>query len=70
MDSDKKLFLTQNCFSQEVVEPNFSMGRIIREKGNDLEFDPQILSKKIWMKYYPRKKIKEGQTSTENFSGP
>ena len=47
MDSDKELFLIQNCFSQEVVEPNFSMGCIIGEKGNDLEFDPQILSKKI-----------------------
>ena len=44
MDSDKELFLIQNCFSQEVVEPDFSMGCIIGEKGNDLEFDPQILS--------------------------
>ena len=47
MDSDEELFLTQNCFSHEVVEPNFSMGCIIGEKGNDLESDPQTLSTKI-----------------------
>ena len=47
MDSDKELFLTQNCFSQEVVESNFSMGCIIGEKGNDLESDPLTLSMKI-----------------------
>ena len=37
MDSDEELFLTQNCFSQEVLEPNFSMGCIVGEIGNDLE---------------------------------
>jgi len=47
MDSDKELFLIQNCFSQELVEPHFSMGCIIGQKGNDLEFDPQIISTKI-----------------------
>ena len=26
MDSNEELFLTQNCLSQEVLEPNFSMG--------------------------------------------
>ena len=41
MDSDEELFLTQNCFSQEVLEPNFSMDCIIGEIGNDLESDPQ-----------------------------
>jgi len=47
MDSDKELFLIQNCFSQEVEESNFSMGCIIGEKGNDLESDPLTLSMKI-----------------------
>ena len=43
MDSDEELFLTENCFffSQEVMEPNFSMGCIIAEIGNCLESDPQ-----------------------------
>ena len=59
MDSDKELFLTQNCFSQEVEESNFSMGCIIGEKGNDLESDPRTLSMKIWRKYYPRKKSRK-----------
>ena len=45
MDSDKELFLIQNCFSQEVEESNFSMGCIIGEKGN--ESDPLTLSMKI-----------------------
>ena len=37
MDSDEELFLIQICFSQEVLEPNFTMGCIIGEIGNDLE---------------------------------
>ena len=41
MDSDEELFLTQNCFSQEVLEPNFSIACIIGETGNDLESDPR-----------------------------
>ena len=41
MDSDEELFLTQSCFSQEVLEPNFNMGCIIGEIENDLESDPQ-----------------------------
>ena len=30
IDSEEELFLTENCFSQEVLEPNFSMGRTHR----------------------------------------
>ena len=30
MDSDEELFLTQNCFEQEVLEPNFIMGLYYR----------------------------------------
>ena len=41
MNSNKELFLTQNCFLQEVLEPNFSMGCIIGEIENDLESDPK-----------------------------
>ena len=53
------------------MEPNFSMGCIIGEKGNDLEFDPQINSLQEDLKeILSEEKIKEGQTSTENFSGP
>ena len=59
MDSDEELFLTQNYFSQEVLEPNFSMDCIVGEIGNDLESDPQTLYTKIWRKYYLRKKSKK-----------
>ena len=47
MDSNEELFLTQNYFSQEVLEPNFSMGCIVDEIGNDPESDPQTLSTNI-----------------------
>ena len=47
MDSNEELFLTQNYFSQEQLEPNFSMGCVVGEIGNDLESDPQTLSTKI-----------------------
>ena len=30
----KELFLTLNCFSQEVLEPNFSMGKTDRSMKN------------------------------------
>ena len=33
MDMDEELFLTQNCFSQEVLKTYFSMGCIIGEIG-------------------------------------
>ena len=46
VDSDKELFLTQSCFSQQVVEPNFSMGCIMGKK-NDLQSDPLTLSTTI-----------------------
>ena len=46
VDSDKELFLTQSCFSQQVVEPNFSMVCIMGKK-NDLESDPLTLSTNI-----------------------
>ena len=45
MDSDEQRFLTQNCFSQEVLESHFSTGCIIGELGNDLESDPQNSTK-------------------------
>ena len=51
------------------MEPNFSMGCIIGEKGNDLEFDPQILSTKIWRKYYPRKKSRKDRHPRKTSAG-
>ena len=47
VDSDKELFLTQSCFSQQVVEPNFSMVCIMGKKKNYLECDPLTLSTNI-----------------------
>ena len=67
MDSDKELFLIQNCFSQEVVEPHFSMGCIIGQKGNDL--NPQILFTKIWRKCYPRKKSRKDRHPRKTSAG-
>ena len=61
MDSNEELFWTQNYFSQEVLEPNFSMGYIIGEIGNDLESDQETLSTKIWWKYYPGKKSRKNR---------
>ena len=59
MDSDEELFLTQHCLSQEILEPNFSMGFIIDEQGNDLRSDAQ---KSFHEDLNPRKKIKGEQT--------
>ena len=60
----RRAFLTQNCFSQEALPPNFSMGCEICESDlrNSLHEDlKEILSEE---------KLKEEQTSTENFSRP
>ena len=66
----RRAFLTQNYFLQEVLELNFSMSCIIGEIGNDLESDPQTLSTKVLMEILSREK-NQGRTdrSTENFIG-
>ena len=52
--------MTQNCTSQGVLEPNFSMVCIRKYLGNELESDPQIsLHEDL------KEKFKEGQTSTK-----
>ena len=67
----RRAFLTQNYFLQEVLELNFSMSCIIGEIGNDLESDPQTLSTKVLMEILSREK-NQGRTdrSTENFRRP
>ena len=49
MDSDKQLsFLrTQNCFSQELLEPNFSMGGIIGEKLSHKLWEPLLVNQTL-----------------------
>ena len=49
MDSDKQLsFLrTQNCFSQELLEPNFSMGGIIGEKLSHKLWEPLLANQTL-----------------------
>ena len=66
MDSDEELFLTQNCFSQEVLEPDFSMDCIIGEIGSDLESDPQISLHEDLKEILSQEKIKEGQANPRN----
>ena len=71
MDSDEELSLTQNCFSQEVLEPDFSMGYIISEIGNDLESDPQnSLHEDLWEILSEEENQGRTDRSTENFSRP
>ena len=70
MDSDEELFLTQNCFSQEVLEPNFSMDCIFGEIGSDLESDSQNSLHEDLKEILSQEKMKEGQRSTENFNRP
>ena len=61
MDCDKELFLTQNCFLQEVLEPSFSVGCIIGDKENDLESDPQNSLHEDLKKILSEEEIKEGR---------
>ena len=68
MDSDEELFLTQNCFSQEVLEPNFSMDCIIGEIGSDLESDPQNSLHEDLKETLSQEKMKEGQTDPRKTS--
>ena len=68
MDSDEEFFLTQNCFSQEVLEPNFSIGCTIGEIGNDLESDPQNSLHKDFKEILFEEKNKEGQTDPRKTS--
>ena len=68
MDSDEELFLTQNCFSQEVLEPNLSMGCIIGEIGNDLESDLQNFLHEDLKKILSEEKINEGGTDPRKTS--
>ena len=57
----QRAFLTQNCFSQEVLEYYFSMGCIIGVIRNDLESDLQnSLHEKL--KETSEERIKEEQT--------
>ena len=61
MDSTEELFLTQNCFLQEVLEPDFSMGYIIGEIGNNRESDPQNCLHEDLHEILCEEKIEEGQ---------
>lgn len=62
MDSNEELFLRENCFLLEVLEPNFSMGQIFGEIGNDLESNPQNSFHEDLKKISCKEKIKKGQT--------
>ena len=68
MDSVEELFLTQNCFSQEVLEPNFSMDCIIGEIGSDFESDPQNSLHEDLKEILSQEKMKEGQTDPQKTS--
>ena len=68
MESNEELFLTQNCFSQELLEPNFSMGCIIGETGNDLESDPQNSLHEDLKQILSEEKIKEGEIDSRKTS--
>ena len=68
MDSDEELFLTQNCFSQEVLEPNFSMDCIIGEIKSDLKSDPQNSLHEDLKEILSQEKMKEGQTDPRRTS--
>ena len=68
MDSVEELFLTQNCFSQEVLEPNFSMDCIIGEIGSDLESDPQNSLHEDLKEILSQEKMKKGQTDPRKTS--
>ena len=62
MHSDKQLFLTQNCFSQELLQPNFSMGCIIGEIATDQESDRQNSLHEDLNEILSEEKLKEGLT--------
>ena len=58
----QRAFLTQNCFSQEVLESYFSMGCIIGVIRNDLESDLQNSLHEKLKETLSEERIKEEQT--------
>ena len=54
MDSDEELFLTRNCFSQEVSEPNFSMGK-------DRQIHWKLQETVEWLLLLTMKNLKRGR---------
>ena len=65
MDSNEELFLTQNYLSQEVLEPNFSMGCMYRKWSR--VWSKNSLYKNL-KKISSREKIKKGQTEPRKTS--
>lgn len=64
-------FLTQNCFSQEVLEPHFSTVSIICETGNDLQADLKNSVHQDSKEISFEEKIKEWHTDPQKTSaGP
>ena len=59
---------SQNCFSKELLEPNFSMACIIGEIGNDLESDPQNSLHEDLKQILSEEKIRKGQTDSQKTS--
>ena len=54
MDGDEGLFLTRNCFSQEVSEPNFSMGK-------DRQIHWKLQETVEWLLLLTMKNLKRGR---------
>ena len=60
MDSDEELFLTQNSFSQEILQPNFSIDSILdATEGNDDPAQQNSCAEEL-KKIVPHESIKGG----------
>ena len=60
MDSDEELFLTQNSFSQEILQPNFSIDSILDAIEGSDEPVPENSSEEELKKIVPDESIKGG----------
>ena len=60
MDSDEELFVTQNSFSQEILQPNFSIDSILDAVEGSAEPAPQNLYAEELKKIVPDESIKDG----------
>jgi len=65
MDSDEELFLTQNSFSQEILQPNFSIDSLLDAIEGSGEPAPQNSCAEELKKLVPDESIKGGPKAVQ-----
>jgi hypothetical protein len=67
MDSDEELFLTQNSFSEEILQPNFSIHSLLDAIEGSDEPAPQNSCAEELKKIVPDESIKGGPKGVQRY---